>query len=216
MASVHAVVRMPYVTGLPRDVSINTFNITDPDASALDIVAVWGPALTDYYTDTYDGHRIADYLSPVIVPDACSIEFYEPNLATGAIGEPINITPLDLGLVSDEGPMPLEVAICNSQRAAGGIGLSGARRRGKHYLGPWGNEVTTTSDVGLPAPANVVLNTIRLASVNLLLIGDTLDGDWAVWSRSDAAMFPVVGGWIDNEFDTQRRREVDATLRATY
>jgi hypothetical protein len=37
----------------------------------------------------------------------------------------------------------------------------------------------------------------------------------AVWSSADDTAYPVIGAWMDNAFDTQRRRGVDATARDT-
>jgi hypothetical protein len=39
---------------------------------------------------------------------------------------------------------------------------------------------------------------------------------WAVWSRVNHAMYEVTGGFIDNEFDTQRRRGEVSTARSTF
>jgi hypothetical protein len=37
-----------------------------------------------------------------------------------------------------------------------------------------------------------------------------------VWSRADAEVYPVVGGFMDNRIDTQRRRAVKASVRTTF
>jgi hypothetical protein len=39
---------------------------------------------------------------------------------------------------------------------------------------------------------------------------------WVVWSEADQDAGSVFDGWIDNAFDTQRRRGVQASSRTTW
>jgi hypothetical protein len=38
----------------------------------------------------------------------------------------------------------------------------------------------------------------------------------AVWSPSNGDAVPVTDGWVDNAWDTQRRRGIDRTARSTW
>jgi hypothetical protein len=40
--------------------------------------------------------------------------------------------------------------------------------------------------------------------------------DWCVWSRSNHKVDPVIGGFVDNRFDTQRRRLETSTARVVF
>jgi len=42
------------------------------------------------------------------------------------------------------------------------------------------------------------------------------DWTWVVYSTVDNAMYPVDNGWVDNSWDTQRRRGVKPTARYTF
>lgn len=84
-----------------------------------------------------------------------------------------------------------------------------ARRRGRVFIGPLNANATT--DAGL------VEDQIRI-SVNAAgnFLKDSSGVDWRVWSRMDATTRAVVGGSVDNAFDTQRRRGIDATASSSF
>jgi len=110
-------------------------------------------------------------------------------------------------------PLPTECAIALSFQGTRDAGQPQARRRGRVFLGPWS---TTANTAGRPAAA--VLTSIANAATTLkasaAIISDT-DG-WCVWSVADQAMVAVDNGWIDNAWDTQRRRGLVYTSRTTF
>lgn len=83
-----------------------------------------------------------------------------------------------------------------------------ASLRGRLFLGPL-NLLTIGSDGGLDAnfSDDLVVAAKRLAAKP--------DG-WSVWSRTYQTMVDVVGGWIESELATQRRRRDKTVLRTTY
>ena len=134
--------------------------------------------------------------------------------------------------------MPPEVAICVSYRAAYVSGVSNARRRGRMYLGPLA--FSTSQDVHLipDGTTNAIfsaamqavgaLNATELAVYSRsehagFSIGETWDHhhpDWEpgkpfpeVPANLPAAFSPVEFLWVDNAWDTQRRRGRNATSR---
>lgn len=119
--------------------------------------------------------------------------------------------------------LPNEVAVCLSFRAAYGsdveFGGGGTRPRssdrGRVFIGPLG-------DVSLPATSTKearVWEDFReavVAGAEVLIDAAADDWTWCVWSRTDEALKPVVAGWVDDAFDTQRRRGVEPTERTTF
>lgn len=87
-----------------------------------------------------------------------------------------------------------------------------ARRRGRIYIGPL---KTTTSTNG--RPNSTAITTLATASsalgIDLNAVADTT---WCVWSPTSGTAVPITDGWVDNAFDTQRRRGWDPTSRTTY
>jgi hypothetical protein len=82
------------------------------------------------------------------------------------------------------------------------------------YLGPLSNislELeSTTNRVRVIAAARA---TIAGAAARLI---DSTHGDWMVWSRTDSAVHSVVGGFVDDAYDIQRRRGERAVGRTTF
>jgi len=88
-----------------------------------------------------------------------------------------------------------------------------SRHRGRIFIGP----LVYNSVISSSAPAKLtaqVQNDIKAAATGALL--GLVGANWRVWSRRDAAVYTVTGGFIDNAFDTQRRRSVRASSRLNY
>ena len=115
--------------------------------------------------------------------------------------------------LSNTDALPPEVALCVSLQCAKVSGQPPGRNRGRVYLGPW---IYTQSVDGRPTSSIITsvknaTNTLRsdvaavMSSVSYL----------GVYSPSDNLVKIVTGGWIDNEWDTQRRRGRAATTRTS-
>jgi hypothetical protein len=109
--------------------------------------------------------------------------------------------------------MPPEVAICLSYQAAKISGVPQARRRGRVFIGP-----LNTSAMGTDGrPATAFINALVGAADALKDPAGAPDWDWSTWSSFDPTVSTVIdNGWVDNEFDTQRRRGRKYTTRTTF
>jgi hypothetical protein len=109
--------------------------------------------------------------------------------------------------------LPRDVAVCLSFQGTKISGVSQASRRGRVYIGPLAQTFITSA--GLVDPTR--LATVRTAAIALLAASDaSTDFEWVVYSPTLGTFTPVVDGWIDNEFDTQRSRGTIATLRNAW
>jgi hypothetical protein len=87
-----------------------------------------------------------------------------------------------------------------------------ARRRGRVYV-PW---MQASSNVdGRPESTFVTLLAASFAEFHAAAIASA-NVNWVVWSPTDSAAYPVEAGWIDDAWDTQRRRGVSATYRIPW
>ena len=218
MAVYQARVVLPYLSGLPADVAVNTFNFTAVAPPSEDLTG----ELVDFYNLDTDGTNtaIADFIGDIVdrTANACRIEYYEVNLATGFVGTPLAVIPFTLAAPPGGAQnLPQEVAVCTSFSAGGSPGVSPGRRRGRVYIGPLSSNAVDQGDaISLITVselfAEVLVTATKRMVDNVIAAGAPL----AVWSRVDEAAYPVVRGWVDNAFDTQRRRGVDATSRLTW
>jgi hypothetical protein len=117
--------------------------------------------------------------------------------------------------------LPSEVALVSSLVAT----RNQPRTRGRFYFGPLANTTGvitagTSSDDARPAAGlrdRLRAATEYLGTTHLLVDGpDSWNVDLAVVSQVTGTSNVVTGGWVDNAFDTQRRRGVSANARTTW
>lgn len=128
-----------------------------------------------------------------------------------------NTQPVGAGV-----PMPYEVATVLSFYS----GRNLPRLRNRVYLGPITSDVVTTGEINSdpqidPAFMQLVFDGANAMAANVRStaggVGDELQaGAWHTFSTFDVpGQTPVTNMWMDNAFDTQRRRGSAATFRLT-
>lgn len=213
-----AQVRIPYDTGIPSDVAVNTFHFENRSGDFLlstDFTAI-SNALRDVYNlnVTFAGStdRIATWLSTLLNPALAEVRIYSLSDPKPRVPRHLQTIPIDTGQAST--PLPTEVAIVGSFQGPAASGVPQRRRRGRVFFGPWGTGVLASSG-GRPEPAarNVIAGALnRLRSTS----SASTAWRWGVFSRVGNSLAEVTNGWVDNSFDTQRRRGDDPTTRVTY
>lgn len=232
MANIHSQVILAHKSALPRDAVVNNFyflTATTP-ATTVELDAIRDRIIDFYNTvDAGTSRSIANFIGDTIDRGAnkCQMKHYD---VTGHLDGSIagsyqllhgwTLSAKTAGYTS----YPDEVAVCLSFHSlyAGDVefGPGGvrprARDRGRIYLGPWTSGASvadaTTNRLSLGASGRDTI----VAAANRLLAGNAAGADWSVWSRANSTMDPVSGGWVDDAFDTQRRRGEASGARATF
>nr|CRY96799.1 hypothetical protein [uncultured prokaryote] len=214
MSHIAANVILPHVSGVPRDVTVNTFHF-DGDPGGGDTAQI-ASNLISFYNDVVLTNRVAYFLSTIVsrATNGCRIEQYDMTDPEPRV--PIATTVFTLGAAGATASFPSEVALCTSFYAAPASGSPQARRRGRIFLGPLGyiGGDTTTSVPNRPVSATratIVASTQQLQEDSV-----ASSTPWCVYSRVDNVIRPIVGGWVDNEYDTQRRRQPGVTIRDAW
>lgn len=222
-------VTIPHDSGLPEDAVVNTWHYMIPGSGDREVLATDFEARLDgFYTawvptaaaNPYDWNAMAtkhyDFLD-----DQPRIPFY-----TGVI---------TAGTTSAAGyDMPAEVSICLSMKAAIASGDNARRKRGRVFLGPFINYgpadqamtpsaladlISDAADTafGSTGGSNTRLAVYSPYTHHGVPVGERLDPD--VYPENPeflpAAFSEVVTIWVDNAYDTQRRRGPKATYRKT-
>jgi len=127
---------------------------------------------------------------------------------------PFDIDTWNLASAPTGTSLPEEVAICCSFQGPKIPGFPQNRRRGRVYIGPL--DIAFLNTDGRPIAARITNLATAMATLgsNLNALSPTVE--LAVWSPTDGAAVVCTDGWIDNAWDTQRRRGRDATTRTTY
>lgn len=213
MADLKVLAQIAHSSGLPEDVTVNTWafgNVNIATATDMDDIAV--ELLTFYNVLAPAETVLVSHYSPELT-DQLTLKFYdlaspEPRAPIRTQGEVLT------NMNTTGGALPAEVALCMSFQAVQVSGLPQARRRGRLYLGPFKNEldvVDTAGGVGLQLQQTIVATGQRLLDAS-----NSATWYWAVHSPTNDDVNVVNNGWVDNAFDTQRRRGTAATARATF
>lgn len=204
-------------TNLPEDRFVNTFHAEwiAPYTDYATAAVQWAVAVEHFYvTAGSNGRSIGQLMSPFI--SKLDILVYDMSLPEGE-REPYTLestyTP-----TSGTNTMPEECAVCLTLHGAPPIT---PRRRGRLFLGPFkhDSDVIDNANASLPTRVNLeggqaIGDTIKAAAVALR---DYEGFNWAIRSVTPSENYiPITGGWIDNAFDTQRRRGPDPTARLLW
>lgn len=204
MSTIRAQVILHTADAVPENYVSNSWCFTDMTPGTDD--AAITTMLKDFYDDltasvmssaiTQNGHEVKLSLLPGTPPN---YPYFEGtfNLASPWSGS----------------GLPAELAVCLSFQGARSAGLPQARRRGRVYIGPFGNNANTSG-----RPTAAVMTFIANAATTLKATAASISagGGWAVWSPTDGAPVEVDDGWVDNSWDVQRRRGLVYTSRTLF
>lgn len=214
MAFIRALVQIPRDTTLPEDVVTNTLYFDSDSGNADDVAPEVHAELTAFY-QALDGLFAADLLQ-----NTATVDYYDLSEPEPRVPVYTNTIALTMGVST---ALPPELSVCLSFHGATGSGVNMRRRRGRIYLPPMSTGSMTSSG-GRVQVTTATITTITGAATNLLNQTTTFGTKWAVFSPTtfadtaslDQAFEDVVGGWVDNEFDIQRRRGTVAQTRTTW
>lgn len=198
-------------SGLPEDRAVNVFHFTGTGAYSSDGPAAAARVKTFY--DTVTGAQvnpIGSYLSPWI-NRAAELRTYD--LTTEKPRVP-TVTPFTLPTCLNNSGLPEEVALVSTFFGSPPITR---RRRGRTYIGPLNgaSAVISYGSTSAPTmPATQIVLDLRDATKQLALAGPV---QLCIRSLLPTENFvPVAAGYVDNAFDTQRRRGPDPTSRTEW
>lgn len=207
MATYRAMVIIKGVSGLPEDVFVNTWHFTsgpqsvDRDGDETAIVA----NLDEFYGGGVGADIVANYIANNGTGD---VEYRIYDLADPQPREP----RVEVAGWTPTGPgdtLPEEVALCISFFKDRNI----PRNRGRLYIGPISE---TANNNGRPSAGLVG----ALADAGRRMIEASgapgSEASWAVYSVADGLAKDITDGWVDNAWDTQRRRGLAATARTVF
>ena len=210
MALVRAIVSLERTTLLPKDRCVNTFHFTTalPAVSSTEKIDILD-AVTEFYNlPVPNGNQPSTFLSDTLKSGL----FHTAKLYN--LDDPEPRPPIAERLFSLAFPatqsLPGEVALVLSMKGEPVAGGTPARRRGRLYMGPLGGNAVTLDSEGDARPATNCMSTFLQAGQRLR---DDASTNWVIYSRRGFNTVVITDLWIDNAFDTQRRRGASATSR---
>ena len=228
MPFIRVQITAPHSNGLPRDAITNSFAITPTGAaSRTDAASAFTTEAQAFYSAI--GSVLSDeYQWDAMIAEYVDLEDNQPRIPfqTDSLGA--------TGVTGSPNRMPAELALVCSLEGARVSGANMRRRRGRFYVGPFN---LATDNYGRP-PSTLVSGLavaldalITNATYTLCVysrythhgvpigrnIGETEENGAPTFPEDEGqlpdAFTPVVRAWVDDAWDTQRRRGLGPTAR---
>lgn len=197
------------VSGLAEDRYVNNlfFRNDSPGTPFGSVADNIRTAVEDFYNTAEAGQNpVRAYLTSRVLRRV-ELRIYDLNDAPPRQPE---IREFQLGAADSSSDLPHEVASVLSFYA----GRNLKRRRGRIFIGPLNITAQRQTNLG-PRPVESFDEAMRRAAVRLRATPNILV-TWVQVSQRDATAQPVTAGWVDDSFDTQRRRGTEPTSRLTW
>lgn len=197
---------------LAEDNYVNTWHFRKASGIVTDYDNV-KDMLYDFWFTTAEGTNqpMVDFLTGRSITGKYTVKAYH-------LTDPKPRTPayefIDYGAVEDTNlALPGEVAAVLSFQAEPVSGENQKRKRNRVYLGPLSSEA-----LGGARNLNPQLVETMLFAGKALANASQQSANWHwnVYSPTDDEAYEFYSGWVDNAYDTQRRRGTRATARGTY
>jgi len=212
-------VSLESLTGLPEDASMNVwhFHTANVDIPAMiadiddELSAFYSAIGAIYSANTITGNMFFKVFDLLDVPPR--IPVFETSHIIAGLG--------------DADALPTECAATLSFQGDPVSGVNQRRRRGRLFLGPLDIGVASTA-AGIVHIQGGTRTLVTGTAESFMEAGGTLTWQWIVFSPTNAGAPPwdetaldegsalVTNGWMDDAFDTQRRRGTAATARTTW
>lgn len=194
-------------SNLPEDQFVNTFHFNYPGSYADGRVEIAARIADFYIVDPGVGTAIGEMMSPY-VRRPFQVKTYD--MTTPPPREP-NVFDFTLPAVGAfQTHLPEEVCVCLSYEAAPPVTAS---RRGRIFVGPFTDQAGNAASTTVPTRVQGTLSSSLQDAATALMEAPV---GWSIYSRKLGTLAPIVGGWIDDAFDTQRRRGPDPSARTLW
>ncbi len=178
---------------LPEDRYVNTLYFNEPSQGTPDLTVTMDRIKAAYATNL--GGLIGGQVNGL------TIKTYAPGLNPGG-----PLVTKDYGFDPSAAGGPAEVALCLSYYA----GQNSPSKRGRVYIGPF-----AASALGGERPSDGTITSLLNWAAAIKAAGAGSVSNWVQHSRKNGSYNAVTNWYVDNAWDTQRRRGAKPTGRAT-
>lgn len=215
MGIVRAMITMPTKSALNEDTIVNTWHFNTLGTAELTSLDTISSELATFY------QSFIPLYSTKMQPSGTQIRFYR--LSDPKPRPPIYTDSLFSTAVVPHATaaLPSECAIVLTYQGDRQAGKDQKRRRGRIYLGPW---AALGAQGDNDRPGTGITNAVHNAASALLAASNSAGGvfQWVVYSQTSVDQnigdpyVKVTNGYVDNSWDTQRRRGLDAITREQF
>jgi len=203
-----SVMRWSSSSGLVDDQMVNTMHwyAEDDNETVGDNIR---DLIVDFYDLEFDGDRVGNWLTSQSLTGDYVLEIYR--LSDNKPRVPWYTASGNVDF--DSAPaLPAEVALCLSFQAEKVSGEPQARKRNRIYLGGFKSSANVNG-----RPANELIQVMLFSAEEMLQAAtNSISVNWIVWSTAANTWHLVESGWVDNAWDSQRRRGLAPTQRGLW
>lgn len=205
-------VRFKAASGLPKDDVTNTWHfrqLPQPGGGVTNPTNVFDMLRDFYQDDDAPNNAPGKYINNTMLR---SYDLTMYNLEDNPPRVPVAESTGTLPNMGWSNILPSEVALVASFQAERQSGVNQARRRNRIYLGP-----LTTATANNYGPTKPMREDLATACNRMLDAANaSIDWQWVVWSPTANEWALVDNGWVDDAWDTQRRRGYKAGSRELW
>jgi hypothetical protein len=212
MAIAAVQVKFERTTQIPEDAVVNTMHFfCDGTRTSLAQANEIADKVVAFYNGAGGAGSVANLISTVISRVSLRHHILVYDLSDPMPRQPILDRAWTLG-AGTSGNLPSEVAVVLSLKGVTPIGSNPARHRGRLYIGPLSSFASGPLLNGDIRPTSSVQTSLVNAAVAMMdQPADTVA--WSIYSTVNNALSRVIECFVDDAFDTQRRRGAKATSR---
>lgn len=215
--AIHVGITLPNVSGLAVDEFETSLNYQTVGVDSAGVSAL----IAAFFNNTSTHAAPASYINGSVSRSAlCKIAYYDvtAHLDGSPHGAPFQVDTFTMGAQAGS-TKNLPTQLCATLSYYSELdpgGTTTGRHRGRMFIGPLTDGVASLS-VGDPRLTTAFCEDWTAALATLANAMDVLTNPkvLSVWSRANAGMESAIACFMENRFDTQRRRAVAATARTT-
>lgn len=174
-----------------------------------------GTAVMNCFFNFYDGLYANGVLSRALNYAGTYVKMFDMDAAPGTPPDwqyTFNTNPYAT-IANDDRSCPWEVAMCLSYEAIAVSGTNRARRRGRVYLGPVHIDMLEFDGFGSCRVSAFTRASVLDAYKTLVDELHAIEAITGPYSKTDNLLFATGTAWIDDAWDTQRRRGMDPSVQ---
>lgn len=203
------------VSGTAEDQFVNTFYCTPPVAPGPSQLLGIADAVRDFYTvvHTPSTEPLTYWMAPTIDGLGRQVRIWD--LDDPKPRSPIYDEETSTSFAYGGQALPNEVAVCLSYAAVIESGVPPARRKGRIYLGPLNIRALGAAGGENQQRPDAAMCYAMVNSAQALrdAIFDAGGGAWSLYSPTTDLALAITRVWVDDAWDTQRRRGIDPQSR---
>lgn len=216
--------QLNFRSDLPGDYAINDWHFFISDHDDADLPVIARDRLEQWFNDDSNVRAPGEYVADMCTSEV-SVRFRSLFTVGGDLAIPAGpftpLAPFSLPDRFSSSDLPSQVAVVQTQQASTANPGRRQSHQNRQFFGPLVTQTGENNDIGEYRPTLDFREDLNAASSGLRGADDA-SVKWVVFSRTLALStglaggMSIVGGFVDNAYDIQRRRQLSPTVYSRW